>query len=190
MNSVLTESVLVLNKNWQAIDTMNVETAFCNLVRGVATAIDTDSMRPVTFDEWRTLPIREGDRSVGTTRGPVRVPTVIACVTFARMPKKTPKLTTANVKKRDGNRCQYTNRLLGPGEGNLDHVIPQSRGGQSTWENLAWCDKKINQIKANKTPEEAGLKLVRKPKALREVPATLLIEPRADRPEWDPFLIR
>lgn len=189
MNSVLTDSVLVLNRNWQAIDTMNVETAFCNLVRGVATAIDTDTMRPVTFDEWRNLPIRETDKSVGTTRGPVRVPTVIACVSFDRMPKKTPKLTTANVKKRDGNRCQYTNRVLGPGEGNLDHVIPQSRGGPNTWENLVWSDKKINQLKGDKTPEEAGLKLQRRPRALREVPAMLLIDRRPDKPEWDQFLV-
>lgn len=189
MNNVLSDSVLVLNKNWQAIDTMNVETAFCNLVRGVATAIDTDTMRPVNFEEWRTLAIRENDKSVGTTRGRVRVPTVIACVSFDRMPKKTPKLTTANVRKRDGNRCGYTNRLLGPGEGNLDHVVPQSRGGKTTWENLTWCDKNVNQTKGDKTPEEAGLKLVRKLRALREVPAMLLIEPRPDKPEWNAFLI-
>lgn len=187
--NVLQDTVLVLNRNWQAIDTMSVETAFCNLVRGVATAIDTDTLKPVTFEEWRTLPIRPADKAIGTTRGPVRVPTVIACVTFAKMPKKSPKLTTENIRRRDGNRCQYTNRVLGPGEGNLDHVIPQSRGGKNTWENLAWCDKKVNQEKADKTPEEAGLKLIRRPKAPATVPASMLIERRPDKPEWNHFLI-
>jgi 5-methylcytosine-specific restriction endonuclease McrA len=187
--NVLQDTVLVLNKNWQAIDTMSVETAFCNLFRGVATAIDTDSLKPVTFEEWRTLTIRPGDKFVGTTHGPVRVPTVIACVTFAKMPKKSPKLTTDNIRKRDGNRCQYTNRVLGPGEGNLDHVIPESRNGAKSWDNLVWCDRSVNQQKANKTPEEAGLKLVRRPKAPGTVPASMLIERRPDKPEWNHFLI-
>lgn len=189
MNNVLNDTVLVLNRNWQAIDTMSVETAFCNLVRGVATGIDTDLMRPVTFAEWRLLPIRANDRSIGTTQGPVRVPTVIACVTYAHMPKKTPKLTTANIRKRDQNRCQYTDRLLGPGEGNLDHIVAQSRGGQDSWENLVWCDRKVNQKKGDKSPEEVGLRLIRKPRALKQVPAMLLIEPRPDKPEWNHFLI-
>lgn len=187
--NVLQDTVLVLNKNWQAIDTMSVETAFCNLFRGVATAIDMEYLRPVAFEEWRTLPIRENDKAIGTTHGLVRVPTVIACVSFDKMPKKTPKLTSDNVRKRDGNRCQYTNRLLGPGEGNLDHVIPESRAGSKSWENLVYCDRKINEMKANKTPEEAGLTLVRRPKAPLKVPAMLLIEKRLDKPEWNHFLI-
>jgi 5-methylcytosine-specific restriction endonuclease McrA len=190
MNSVLNDSVLVLNKNWQAIDTMNVETAFCNIVRGVATAIDTETMYPVTFKEWMKLPIRESDKSVGTVHGLVRVPTVIACVTYDQMPKKYPKFNSQNVRKRDGNRCQYTDRLLAPGEGDLDHVMPLSRGGPDTWDNVVYADRKVNQAKADKTPEEAGLKLLRKPKAPRQVPAMLLIEPRADKPEWNHFLIR
>jgi hypothetical protein len=190
MNSVLNDQVLVLNKNWQAIDIMNVETAFCNLIRGVATGIDTETLRPVTFQEWMTLPIRETDRSIGTIHGLVRVPTVIACVTYDRMPKKSPKLNTGNVRKRDQSRCQYTNRMLAPHEGNLDHVVPRSRGGQDTWENLVWCAREVNQAKADKLPEEVGLKLVRRPQAPREVPAMLLIEPRPDKPDWNHFLIR
>lgn len=188
--NVLNEQVLVLNKHWQAIDVMSVETAFCNLCRGVATAIDTDQMRTVTFDEWRTLPIRDTDKVIGTSRGVIRVPTVIACVTYDKMPRKSPKLNTDNIRKRDGNRCQYTDRVLGPGEGNLDHVEPESRGGRNTWENLVWCAREVNQRKGNRRPEEAGLKLLRKPKAPKQVPAMLLIEARPDKPDWNQFLIR
>jgi 5-methylcytosine-specific restriction endonuclease McrA len=190
MTSVLNEPVLVLNRNWQAIDVTRAEIAFSNLCRGVHTAIDTETMRPVSFAEWLNLPIRATDRSIGTTRGPVRVPTVIACVHFNKMPKKTPKLCAVNIRKRDENRCQYTNRVLRPGEGNLDHIIPRSRGGQDTWENLVYSAKEINQRKANQLPEEAGLKLIRKPRAPGQIPVMMLIEPRPDRPEWDHFLIR
>jgi 5-methylcytosine-specific restriction endonuclease McrA len=190
MSNVLRDQVLVLNRNWQAIDVITVETAFCNLVRGVATAIDTEAMRPVTWSEWMSLPVRETDKSIGTTHGHVRVPTVIACTSYDRMPKKSPKLNSANIRKRDGGRCQYTNRLLAPHEGNLDHVVPKSRGGKDTWTNLVWSSKEINQKKGDKTPEEAGLRLLRRPQAPREVPAMLLIEPRPDKPDWNTFLLR
>ncbi len=190
MSNVLNDSVLVLNRNWQAIDIMSVETAFCNLVRGVHTGIDTEFLRPVTLAEWLALPIRENDKSIRTVHGLVRVPTVIACVTYAKMPKKTPKLSTENIRKRDRNRCQYTDRVLRPGEGNLDHVIPRSRGGKDTWDNLVYSAKEVNQMKGDRLPEEVGLKLVRRPRAPGQVPAMMLIEPRPDKPEWNSFLIR
>lgn len=192
MSNVLKERVLVLNRLWQAIDTIDVETAFCNITRGVATAIDVgpDHLRPVTLAEWLTLPVRPEDKAIGTTHGAVRVPTIIACVSYDKMPKKTPKLTAKNIRKRDGNRCQYTNRVLGPGEGNLDHVNPRHRGGKNSWDNLVWADRKINEKKANRTPEEAGLRLIRKPTAPREQPAILFIEPDPTKPEWKPFLIQ
>lgn len=190
MNNVLHDQVLVLNRNWQAIDITNVETAFCNLVRNVHTGIDTTNLRTVTFEEWMALPIREGDKTIGTTHGLIRVPTVIACVHYDRMPKKAPKLNSDNIRKRDDNRCQYTNRKLGPGEGNLDHVLPLSRGGKNTWENLVWSARDVNQEKANRLPEEAGMKLLRKPKAPGTIPAMLLIESRPDKPDWDHFLVK
>jgi hypothetical protein len=188
--NVLQEQVLVLNRLWQAIDVVTAETAFCNIVRGVATGIDIgpDQMRPVTLQEWLALPIREQDRSIGTIHGLVRVPTVIACVRYDRMPKKHPKLNTQNVRKRDRDRCQYTNRLLGPNEGNLDHVVPRSRGGKDTWDNLVYCAKDINEQKADRLPEEAGLTLVRKPVVPKEVPAMMLIEP--EKPDWTHFLLK
>src|SRR5262245_48675214 len=119
MSNVLNDNVLVLNRNWQAIDTLTVEIALANMVRGVATGIDTESMRPVSLQDWMKLPLRPNDKSIGTIHGRIRIPTVIACVRYADMPKKYPKLSAANIRKRDGNRCQYTNRVLGHGEGNL-----------------------------------------------------------------------
>jgi 5-methylcytosine-specific restriction endonuclease McrA len=76
---------------------------------------------------------------VRTARGAIRVPTVIVAVNYARVPKKRPKLSAKNIRERDGNRCQYTGKLLHPDEGSLDHVVPRSRGGADSWENLVWC---------------------------------------------------
>jgi 5-methylcytosine-specific restriction endonuclease McrA len=189
MSEVLRDAVLVLNRNWQAIDVTDVETAFCNICRGVCTAIDTDSMKPVNLAEWLALPVAHGQKSIGTIHGQVRVPTVIAAVNYAKMPKKRPKLCARTVAERDKNRCQYTGKLLKSHEGNLDHVVPRSRGGKDTWENLVWAAKEVNTKKADRLPQEAGLTLLSAPKAPKEVPAMLSIKPRAGYPEWNHFLV-
>lgn len=144
MNDILNKTiVLVLNRNWQAINIRTPADAFCQLATNAATALDIESdehIRPVKWDEWITLPIRESDHAVRTARGAIRVPTVIVAVNFAKVPKKRPKLSAKNIRERDGNRCQYTGVLLRPDEGNLDHVVPRSRGGADTWENLVWSE--------------------------------------------------
>jgi 5-methylcytosine-specific restriction endonuclease McrA len=162
MSDILNKTiVLVLNRNWQAINIRTPQDAFCQMATNVATGLDIEGenhIRPVTWEEWITLPIREGDHAVHTARREIRVPTVIVAVNFAKVPKKRPKLSARNIRERDGNRCQYTGRLLHPDEGSLDHVVPRSRGGADTWENLVWSAKDVNQRKADRLPHEAGLK--------------------------------
>ena len=156
MNDILNKAiVLVLNRNWQAINMRTPQDAFCQMATNVATALEIDgddaraqALRPVTWDEWITLPIRDGDNAVRTVRGPIRVPTVIVAVNYAKVPKKRPKLCARTIRERDGNRCQYTGALLRPDEGNLDHVVPRSRGGKDTWENLVWSSKEVNHARA------------------------------------------
>ncbi len=90
----------------------------------------------MTWNEWITLTIRPPDNAVQTVRSPIRVPTVIVAVKYAKVPKKRPKLCARAIRERDGNRCQFTGRVLAPDEGSLDHVVPRSRGGKNSWENL------------------------------------------------------
>lgn len=195
--SVLTKAtVLVLNRNWQAINVRTPQEAFCMLATNVATGLEIDrgngaraeALRPVTWDEWITLPIREQDESVHTVRGPIRVPTVIVAVNYAKVPKKRPKLCARTIRERDGNRCQYTGRVLRPDEGSLDHVVPRSRGGQDTWDNLVWSAKEVNQKKADRLPHEAGLKLLSVPRAPRELPVSALIRNTSAIQDWNLFI--
>jgi 5-methylcytosine-specific restriction endonuclease McrA len=197
MNDILNKNiVLVLNRNWQAINIRTPADAFCQMATNSATALDIDlgdgaraeALRPVGWDEWITLPVREGDAAVRTARGAIRVPTVIVAVNFARVPKKRPKLSAKNIRERDGNRCQYTGKLLAPDEGNLDHVVPRSRGGQDTWENLVWSDKAVNSHKGNRLPHEAGLKLLNVPRAPKELPVSAMIRNAHGVAEWKLFL--
>src|SRR5499427_7169097 len=154
MSDILNKTiVLVLNRNWQAINIRTPQEAFCQMATNVATGLDItgeNQIRPVTWEEWITLPIRPQDNAVRTAHRQIRVPTVIVAVNFARVPKKRPKLNARNIRERDGNRCQYTGRLLRPDEGSLDHVVPRSRGGADSWENLVWSAKDVNQRKADR----------------------------------------
>jgi 5-methylcytosine-specific restriction endonuclease McrA len=192
MTDILTQpTVLVLNRHWQAIHVRAPAEAFCMLATAVATALDIeadDHIRPVTWEEWLTLPIRAQDRAVQTVRGPVRVPTVIVAVNFARVPKKRPKLSARTIRERDRNRCQYTGALLRPEDGSLDHVVPRSRGGRDTWENLVWSSKNVNTKKADRLPHEAGLKLLSVPRAPKELPVTALLHNAHGVAEWKLFL--
>ena len=192
MNELLNKNiVLVLNRNWQAINIRTPQDAFCQMATNAVTALDIENdehIRPVKWDEWITLPVRPQDNAVRTARGAIRVPTVIVAVNFARVPKKRPKLNAHNIRERDGNRCQYTGVLLRPDEGNLDHVVPRSRGGADTWENLVWSAKDVNQRKADRLPHEAGLRLLAVPRAPKELPVTAHLRNAHGVAEWKLFL--
>ena len=192
MTDILNKTiVLVLNRNWQAINIRTPQEAFCQMATNVATALEIDGenhIRPVTWDEWITLPIRPQDNAVRTAHREIRVPTVIVAVNYAKVPKKRPKLCARTIRERDGNRCQYTGNVLRPDEGSLDHVLPRSRGGKDAWENLVWSDKMVNAKKGNRLPHEAGLKLLTVPRAPRELPVTALIRNSHGIVDWKLFV--
>ncbi|HOY58184.1 MAG TPA: HNH endonuclease [Verrucomicrobiota bacterium] len=192
MSDILNKAtVLVLNRNWQAINVRTPAEAFCQMATNVATGLEIageDHIRPVTWEEWITLPIRPQDQAVRTVRGSIRVPTVIVAVNYARVPKRRPKFCTRSIRERDGNRCQYTGRLLRPEEGSIDHVLPRSRGGTNSWENCVWASKEINARKGNRLPQEAGLKLLAAPRVPKEQPATALIRNVHGIGDWELFV--
>jgi 5-methylcytosine-specific restriction endonuclease McrA len=206
MNILTKATVLVLNRNWQAINVRTPQEAFCMMATNVATGLDIEFpqvneseeaslvtrhsplLTPRTWEEWITLPIREQDEAVHTVRGQIRVPTVIVAVNYAKVPKKRPKLCARTIRERDGNRCQYTGRMLRPDEGSLDHVVPRSRGGKDAWENLVWSAKEVNQKKADRLPHEAGLKLLSVPRAPKERPVSAMIRNAHEIPEWKLFV--
>jgi len=192
MSDILNKAVvLVLNRNWQGINLRTPQEAFCMMATYVATGLEIEGenhIRPVTWDEWITLPVREQDEAVRTVRGAIRVPTVIVAVNFAKVPKKRPKLCARSIRERDRNRCQYTGRVLHPEEGSLDHVVPRSRGGKDAWENLVWAAEEVNQRKADRLPHEAGLKLLSVPRAPKEMPVTALIRNSQGIADWGLFV--
>jgi 5-methylcytosine-specific restriction endonuclease McrA len=185
-----TPTVLVLNRNWQAIGVRTPAEVFCQLATGAARGlhIEAGELTPVSWTEWTRLPVRDGDRAVRTPRGLIRVPTVIVLGKFNKVPLRRLAFSARAIWERDAGRCQYTGRQLRPGEGNIDHVVPRSRGGATSWENCVLADRAVNSRKADRLPHEAGLRLLRPPAKPREVPVSVLIRNQHGIPDWDLFL--
>ena len=192
MSDILNKTiVLVLNRNWQAIHVKTPAEAFCMLASGAATALDVqgdDAIVPVCWDAWLNLPVRECDQSVQTPRGAVRVPTVIVAANYAKVPLRRPRFGVRGIWERDGGTCQYTGRCLSREDGNIDHVVPRSRGGKSSWENCVLAHRDVNSRKADRLPQEAGLSLRNQPMVPRALPASMMIRNHHGVRDWKHFL--
>jgi 5-methylcytosine-specific restriction endonuclease McrA len=192
MNDILNKAtVLVLNRNWQAIHVKTPADAFCMLATAAATALDIqgdDWIVPVRWEDWLKLPIRDQDHAVNTPRGQIRVPTVIVAANYSKVPMRRPNFGPRGIWERDGGVCQYTGRKLAPREGNIDHVIPRSRGGATSWENCVLAHREVNSRKADRLPQEAGLSLLKRPSAPRALPTTTLIRNQHEIADWNRFM--
>ncbi len=117
------------------------------------------------------------------------VPSVIRLVEYKNVPYRMQQATRKNILLRDGNRCQYCGRKFKPQELTLDHVVPKSRGGKSTWDNLVAACHRDNHRKADRTPEEAGMPLIRRPLPMTiHTHRSLLMMMGSDVKEWNRFL--
>jgi len=185
-------TVLVLNRHWQAIHVKTPAEAFCMVANGSATSLDVQAgghIVPVRWEEWIKLPIREYDNVVKTPRGPVRVPTVIVAANYAKVPLRRPRFGARGIWERDGGVCQYTGRKLAPKEGNIDHVVPRSRGGKTSWDNCVLAHREVNSRKADRLPQEAGLQLRKRPVVPRAMPASAYIRNHHGVRDWEHFLV-
>ncbi|MBC8182232.1 HNH endonuclease [candidate division KSB1 bacterium] len=135
------QQVLVLNASYEPINICDLKRAIVLLVTGVAIS-----------EEETPFIIRSPSVEF-------RIPAVIRLVTFVKIPFKRKAFSKKSVFLRDKYTCQYCGKKFEPGNLTLDHVLPKSRGGRSTWENLVTSCKTCNVRKADRTPKEAGMKL-------------------------------
>lgn len=185
MKTVLQTPVLVINRAWQAIGEVSAEMALTNMCNGSYTAIDTELMRPTSWDEWLGLAVRENDLAIHTSRLAVRVPTVVCASNYSGMPKRRPRLNNEAIAKRDAKVCQYTGEYAP--DGNVDHVVPVSLGGaRKSWNNMVWCKRELNAKKGNKRNEDIGIKPIRQPRAPTMIAVGSTIKAR--HPDWALFL--
>jgi 5-methylcytosine-specific restriction endonuclease McrA len=178
-NSALDASVLVLNKLFMAVHIIPVRRAFCLLCKDLAEVVNLEDGQFATYDfatwrevsEYRARHFRqEDDDWVRTVNSEIQVPRVIRLLTYERLPKQTVKFNRRNIFARDNNQCQYCGRKFPTTELSLDHVMPRSQGGQSTWENIVCACVSCNVRKGGRTPKQAHMGLIRKPEKPRRSP--------------------
>jgi len=188
MTDVLASPVLVLNRHFQPVQLTTAKRAVVLLYGGAAQAID-EAGEPYDFALWRTLPVRADDDALPIVGGALRVPRVVHLCRYERQPRTSVRLTRRNVMLRDAHECQYCGRRPPLRDLNIDHVIPRSRGGGDSWENLVTACRPCNLRKGWKTPDEANMRLARSPFRPRwSVAAQLLLAAGERFKEWDPFL--
>jgi len=191
MSHLTRTTVLVLNRNWQAIHVKSPAEALSMMYTDSATGLDIlgeDQMVPYKWKDWINLPIDSESDYVSTVNGNIKIPKVIVLCKFNKVPMKRPKFSLTGVWNRDGGICQYTGKKLSKNEGNVDHVMPRSRGGKTDWSNCVLAHKEVNAQKADRTPEEAGLKLIKPPTIPRHMPTTFYIKNKHNIKEWNMFL--
>lgn len=142
----LHKPVLVLNASYEPINICAARRALVLVLKGVA------------------APEEHGVVHVHSARQTVRVPSVIRLLEYRRIPHQTRALSRKNILMRDRYTCQYCHKILPSTELTLDHVVPRSRAGETTWENLVACCHSCNNRKGSRTPDEAGMRLARAPR--------------------------
>lgn len=179
--------VLVLNRSYLPINITSVKRAFAMLYQGVAKVLD-EQYRTFDFKSWSELSIAAHHEKIGLVNGFIRVPRVIVLSTYDRLPKRRVRFNRLNIYARDNNTCQYCGKKFPKRKLNLDHVIPRSRGGKSTWENVVCSCFKCNRKKGGRTPAEAGMKLIRPPRKPAWTPYLDLSINSLRYEEWKPFI--
>jgi 5-methylcytosine-specific restriction endonuclease McrA len=188
MTDVLSLPVLVLNRNLSPVQVTTVKRAIVLLYGGVALALDEvgDSY---DFEIWRGLPLRDDDDGIAIVGGALRAPRVVHLLRYDRTPRVTVRLTRRNLMFRDAHQCQYCGRRPPLRDLNIDHVLPRSRGGDDTWENLVTACRPCNLKKGWKTPDEANMRLARRPfRPKWTMTAQILLGSGWKFKEWDQFL--
>ncbi len=187
MAGAINSAVLVLNRHFQPIHVTNVKRAFALLYIGAAHAVDRQ-FRTFDFASWADLSAETGEDVIHTVSRAIRVPRVILLQVYDRIPRAKVRFSRHNIYTRDNNTCQYCGRQLPRADLNLDHVVPRSRGGRTTWDNVVCCCVDCNIAKGARTLEQAGLRLLKPPTRPRWTPTFRAGGDRVRYREWLPFL--
>lgn len=161
--------VLVLNASYEPLSVVSARRAIVLVLRDKATVV---AGRDETWSSANTI---------------VELPSVVKLTRYVKVPyRRSAPVSRRAVFGRDGNRCQYCG---GPAE-SIDHVLPRSKGGDHSWENVVACCRACNIRKADRTPREAGFKLATRPRPPRRFAWIYASSGYELDPAWHPYLLR
>jgi 5-methylcytosine-specific restriction endonuclease McrA len=139
------ERTLLLNQGYEPLSTISWQRAISLLTLGKVEVIE------------------EYDRDIRSAFLVIKMPAVVRLISFFRRRKHQVKFSRHNILARDGWKCQYCGVKVQTQSMTQDHVLPRSQGGRTSWENIVTCCETCNAKKANKTPQQAKMKLRKKP---------------------------
>jgi 5-methylcytosine-specific restriction endonuclease McrA len=185
--SSLTRPVLVLNKMWapHRIDTvkdaLGLLTGEYKAGEPKARIIDPfDNFATYSWDEWSGLAPRNNEPAIVGVQRLFRVPEVVLLTHYDQMPQNRVKFSRRMIHRRDNYTCQYCGKHQMSENLTIDHIVPRSQGGQTTWLNCVVACHKCNARKDNRTPKQASMKLIREPFK----PKFELLKCRRPLPSW------
>ncbi len=194
--SVLNSHVLVLNRNYSPVRVTTAKRAFSLLFKRLAEIISVEDQQYLSydFDSWRELSElrsqyeREHHEWVRCVQFDLAVPRIIRLLFYDRLPRSEVKFNRRNLFARDRNRCQYCGKRQNTSELTLDHVLPRSQGGKTTWTNIVCCCVDCNVRKGGRTPAEARMKLLTEPVKPRRSPVISMRLSSRKYASWKQFL--
>ncbi len=194
--TALDSHVLVLNKHYAAVRVVSARRAFVMIFKQIAEIVSLEDSNYVSydFDSWRQLSEyraryeRDHHDWVRCVRFELAVPRIVRLLFYDRLPRQPVKFNRRNIFARDKNRCQYCGKKFPLTELSLDHVLPRSRGGLATWDNVVCCCVSCNVRKGGRTPVQAGMRLVALPVKPKRSPVIQLRLSSAKYASWKQFL--
>ena len=184
--------VLVLNRSWVAINVTTVRRALTLVLRDHAHIVSPVDYTLYDFDNWCSLSHFHEQHPDGpyirTPNLRIRLPEVILLSVFNGFQTYKIRLSRRNLFERDQHTCQYCGRRLPKSELTIDHVLPRSRGGKDTWENLVLACSACNTRKSNRTPKEAHMRLRKLPTKPKWLPQFNTPLPPNGQLSWQRFI--
>lgn len=166
--TIVSSRVLLLNQNYEPLTICTAKRAIVMALSGTVQVVE-----------------KHAERQIRSVNAAFDLPTVIRLDRYVKAPRKRVLLNRRNILARDNHRCQYCNS---PGPNlTIDHVIARRRGGEDSWENLVTACVACNSKKGNRSPEQAGMRLMKTPKRPDRI-SFIRQSAKGAHQSWRPYL--
>ncbi len=194
--SALSSSVLMLNRLYMAVRVISARRALTLLYQDAAEVVSVEDGQFLSYDFNDWVEVSQAKRRfepeqhdwVRTVRFHIAVPKIVRLLIYDRLPRTSVKLNRRNLFARDQSRCQYCGKRYPSSELSLDHIVPRSKGGGNTWENIVCACVRCNVRKGGRTPTEASMTLIALPRRPHRSPVLTVKMSDSRYASWKQFL--
>lgn len=194
--SALSSSVLLLNRLYMAVRVVSAKRALTLLYRDLGEVVHVEDGAFLAYDFSNWVEVSQAKARfeperhdwVRCVRFQIAVPKIIRLLGYDRLPRADVKLNRRNLFARDHNSCQYCGKKFPPAELSIDHVVPRSQGGRTTWENVVCACVRCNVRKGGRTPEQSRMHLIARPRRPRRSPVLTIKLSDEKYASWKQFL--